>query len=281
MTMKLLDGRAVREQNIPLLIGKIKGLSFVPCLVIIQIGNRPDSDAFIRAKKSFAKKIGVNEMHIQLDEKVTQDEVLSAIRKYNNDKDVQGIIVQLPLPIHLNSETIIDSIDPKKDVDGLTPFNMKRLVDGHDEAIIPATARGIRQLLKFYNIDWFGKKVTVVGRSTLVGKPISLMCLNENATVTVCHSRTSNLEEETRSADILIVAIGKPNFIGKKHIKEEQILIDVGISRQSDGTLTGDVNFEEVKDIVEMITPVPGGVGQMTVLALFENLADLCYNFVD
>lgn len=276
--MKLLDGKIVREQSIPLLIEKIKGLSFVPCLVIIQIGNRPDSDAFIRAKKSFAKKIGVNEMHIQLDEKVTQDEVLSIIRDYNNDKDVHGIIVQLPLPIHLNSETIIDSIDPKKDVDGLTPFNMKRLVDGHDEAIIPATARGIRQLLKFYNIDLFGKKVTVVGRSTLVGKPIALMCLNENATVTVCHSRTSNLEEETRSADILIIAIGKPNFIGKKHIKEGQILIDVGISRQSDGTLTGDVNFEEVKDIVEMITPVPGGVGQMTVLALFENLSDLCYN---
>lgn len=276
--MKLLDGKIVREQSIPLLIEKIKGLSFVPCLVIIQIGNRPDSDAFIRAKKSFAKKIGVNEMHIQLDEKVTQDEVLSIIREYNNDKDVHGIIVQLPLPIHLNSETIIDSIDPKKDVDGLTPFNMKRLVDGHDEAIIPATARGIRQLLKFYNIDLFGKKVTVVGRSTLVGKPIALMCLNENATVTVCHSRTSNLEEETRSADILIIAIGKPNFIGKKHIKEGQILIDVGISRQSDGTLTGDVNFEEVKDIVEMITPVPGGVGQMTVLALFENLSDLCYN---
>jgi methylenetetrahydrofolate dehydrogenase (NADP+)/methenyltetrahydrofolate cyclohydrolase len=276
--MKLLDGKLVRESGLPVLTERIKNLSFVPCLVIIQIGNRPDSDAFIRAKKSFAKKIGVNEIHVQLSEQVSQQEVLEVIAKYNGEKDVQGIIVQLPLPIHLNSETIIDSIDPKKDVDGLTPFNMKRLLDGHEEAIIPATARGIRQLLKFYNIDLFGKKVTVVGRSTLVGKPIALMCLNENATVTVCHSRTSNLAEETRKADILIVAIGKPNFIGKDHVNKSQIVIDVGISRQADNTLTGDVNFEEVKDLVEMITPVPGGVGQMTVLALFENLIDLCYN---
>ena len=155
---------------------------------------------------------------------------------------------------------------------------MKRLVDGYEEAIIPATALGIRQLLKFYNIDLFGKKVTVVGRSTLVGKPVALMCLNENATVTICHSKTANLETETKNCDVLIVAIGKPNFIDRKHVKTGQIVIDVGISRQQDGSLTGDVNFEEIKDIVEMITPVPGGVGQMTVLSIFENLADLCYN---
>ena len=276
--MKILDGKVAREHYVSLLTEKIKALSFVPCLAIIQIGNRPDSDAFIKAKKSFAKKIGVKEIHIQLDEKVGQEEVLEIINKYNEDSDVQGIIVQLPLPIHLNSETIINSINPNKDVDGLTPFNMKRLVDGHEGAIIAATARGIRQLLKFYNIDMFGKKVVVVGRSTLVGKPTALMCLNENATVTVCHSKTKNLEVETKNADVLIVAIGKPNFINKNHVKAGQIVIDVGISRQSDNTLTGDVDFEEVKDIVEMITPVPGGVGQMTVLSLFENLADLCYN---
>lgn len=276
--MKILDGKIVREHYLPILINKFVELGYTPCLVIIQIGNRPDSDAFIRAKKSFAKKIGVNVIHIQLDEKVEQKEVLDIIEKYNNDNTVQGIIVQLPLPIHLNSEKIIDLINPTKDVDGLTPFNIKRLVDGQTKAIIPATARGIRELFNFYKIDLFGKKVTVIGRSTLVGKPIALMCLNENSTVTVCHSKTEKIEEETRKADIIIVAIGKPNFINKKHVKNGQIVIDVGISRQLDSTLTGDVNFEEVKDIVEMITPVPGGVGQMTVLALFENLLDLCYN---
>jgi methylenetetrahydrofolate dehydrogenase (NADP+)/methenyltetrahydrofolate cyclohydrolase len=275
--MKILDGKLVREQSLPILIERIKNLSFVPCLAIIQVGNRPDSDAFIRAKKSFATKLGIKNIHIQLDEKIEQDKVLEVINKYNGDSEVIGIIVQLPLPIHLNSEIIIDAISPSKDVDGLTPLNIKRLVDGHDEAIIPATARGIRQLLKFYNIDLFGKKVTVVGRSTLVGKPIALMCLNENATVTVCHSKTQNLEEETKKADVLIVAIGKPNFIDRNHIRKGQIVIDVGISRQLDNSLTGDVNYEEIKDMVDMITPVPGGVGQMTVLAVFENLVDLCY----
>jgi methylenetetrahydrofolate dehydrogenase (NADP+)/methenyltetrahydrofolate cyclohydrolase len=275
--MILLDGRIARAHYLPLLIERIKGLSFTPCLVIIQIGNRADSDAFIRAKKSLAQKIGVKEIHIQLDEKVTQSEVLDVIYKYNKDKDVQGIIVQLPLPLHLNTETIIDSIDPKKDVDGLTPLNIKRLVDGHEEAIIPATARGIRQLCRFYNIDFFGKKVVVVGRSTLVGKPVALMCLNENATVVVCHSKTKNIENETKNADILVVAIGKKHFINQKHIKNGQIIIDVGITRNEEG-LHGDVDFHKVKDIVEMITPVPGGVGQMTVLSLFENLVDACYN---
>lgn len=278
MFMQILDGKLIREKNTPLLIEKIKSLSFVPCLAIIQVGNRPDSTSYIKAKKSFAKKIGINEIHIQLDESVSQDEVINIIKKYNEDNSVQGIIVQLPLPIGLSSEIIINSIDSRKDVDGLTPLNIKRLVDGNENAIISATARGINQLLKFYNIDLFAKKVTVVGRSTLVGKPIALMCLNENATVTVCHSKTNNLEDETKKADVLIVAIGKPNFIGKNHVKSGQIVIDVGISRQTDNTLTGDVNFEEIKDIVEMITPVPGGVGQMTVLALFENLVDLCYS---
>jgi len=276
--MKILDGKLVREEGIEALKKSISELSFVPCLAIIQVGNRPDSDAFIRAKKSFAKKIGVNEIHIQIPENIKQGELIDIVKKYNEDKDVQGIIVQLPLPIHLNSEAILNAIDSKKDVDGLTPINMKRLLDGHDEAIIPATTRGIRQLLKYYNIELFGKKVVVVGRSTLVGKPIALMCVNENATVTICHSKTSNLKEETKSADIIIVAVGKPNLIDKEYVKAGQIIIDVGISRQMDNTLIGDVNFNEVKDIVEMITPVPGGVGQMTVFSLFENLLDLCYN---
>jgi len=279
--MKLLDGRIAREHYIESLIKRVNELYFTPFLIIIQIGNRPDSDSFIKAKKSFAKKIGVKELHIQLDENVKQAEVLEIVNKYNKDVSVNGIIIQLPLPIHLNSEIIIDAIDPKKDVDGLTSFNIKRLVSGHDETTIPATARGIRQLFQFYNIDLFGKKVVVIGRSTLVGKPVALMCLNENATVTICHSKTKNLKEETKKADIIMVAIGKPNFITNEYINKDQIVIDIGISRQADNTLTGDVDFQSVKDIVGMITPVPGGVGQMTVLALFENLIDACYNKIN
>lgn len=276
MVALLLDGKKAREHYTPLLIERVKQLSFKPCLVIIQVGNRADSEAFVKGKKAFAREIGVEERHIQLDEKVSQSEVLEVIKECNTDSTVQGIIVQLPLPLHLNPETVIDSINPHKDVDGLTPLNTQRLIHGHEEAIVPATARGIRQLCEFYKIELFGKKVTVVGRSTLVGKPVALMCLNENATVTICHSKTADLERETQNSDVLIVAIGKARFIGKKHVKEGQIVIDVGITRQDSGELSGDVNFNEVKDIVQTITPVPGGVGQMTVLALFENLIDAC-----
>lgn len=267
--MKILDGKVAREAYTSRLIEKIKALPFTPCLVIIQVGTRADSDAFIKAKKSFAQKIGVKEIHVKLDEKISQEEVLEQVRKYNEDKTVQGIIVQLPLPTHLDADAIINSIDPKKDTDGLTPAT----------SYTAATARGISDLLKFYEIELKNKRVTVVGQSKLVGKPIAEMCRDEGAIVTVCDSKTENLEEKTKIADILIVAIGKPNFINEKYISKGQIVIDVGITRQAEGsTLLGDVDFQGVKDIVDMITPVPGGVGQMTVLALFENLIDACYN---
>ncbi len=175
--------------------------------------------------------------------------------------------MQLPLPAHLNPDAIINSIDPKKDTDGLTPTSN----------YMPATARGIHDLLKFYDIGLSEKKVTVVGQSKLVGKPISLMCAREGALVTACDSKTMELAEKTRSAEVLIVAIGKPHFITKEYVSEGQVVIDVGITRHTDNnSLVGDVDFEAVKDFVGKITPVPGGVGQMTVLALFENLIDAC-----
>lgn len=276
--MQLLDGKKVREERTPVLVERLKALSFVPCLVIIQIGNREDSTAFIAAKKAFAKKLGVKEIHIQLEEKVTGKEIISVIQKYNGDKEVQGIILQLPLPIHIDSDEVIDAILPSKDIDGLTSYNVKRWMNGHENAFMPATTRGIKELLEHYSIDLFGKKVTIVGRSSLVGKPTALMCLNQNATVTICHSKTVGLENETKKADVLIVAIGKPSFIGKTFVSKGQVVIDVGITRLSNGKLSGDVNFEEAKNIVGSLTPVPGGVGQMTVLALFENLVDACYN---
>ncbi len=276
--MQLLDGKLVREARLPLLLQKIKELSFVPTLVIIQVGNREDSTAFIKAKKSFAQKIGIKEIHLAFPENISQSELISEIKKQSEDTNVHGIIVQLPLPPHIDPLEVIEAIDPKKDVDGLTSFNTKHLLSGHEKAIMPATTRGIKELLDYYKIDLFNKKVAMVGRSNLVGKPTALMCLNQNATVTICHSKTENLAKETREADILIVAIGQPLFIGKECVHTNQIVIDVGINRLENGTLAGDVNFEEVKDIVKMITPVPGGVGQMTVLALFENLIDACYN---
>ncbi len=266
--MILLDGKTARAHYSSLLEKRIKELSFVPCLVILQVGNRTDSDSYIKAKKSFAQKIGVKEIHVNFDEKISQEELIEAVKKYNEDKSVNGIIIQLPLPPQINSEIVLNLIDPKKDIDGLNCATK----------FLPATARGIRELIKFYKIELAGKKVTVLGRSKLVGEPVARMCHEEGAIVTVCHSKTENIPEKAQAADILIVAIGKPNFVDKKYVKEGQIVIDVGITRHSEGKLIGDVNFDEVKDIVQMITPVPGGVGQMTVLALFENLIDACYD---
>lgn len=265
--MQLLDGRIAREHYVSLLKDRISKLSFSPCLVIIQVGMRADSDAFIKAKKAFAQKIGAKEIHVKLDENISQKEILEIIAQYNSDKTVQGIIVQLPLPTHLNPDEIINTIDPKKDTDGLTK----------NTQYMPATARGIRDLLSFYKINLSDKRVTVVGQSKLVGKPIGDMCEKEGAIVTRCDSKTKDIPEKTKVADVVIIAIGKPRHITREFLSPNQIVIDVGITRQ-EPMLVGDVDFENVKDIVSAITPVPGGVGQMTVLALFENLIDACYN---
>lgn len=276
--MNIIDGRKARGFLVVDLKKRIESLPFSPCLAIVQVGNREDSTAFIKAKKSFASRIGVKEEHLIFPENISKESLLKEIDKLNKRKDVNGIIVQLPLPIHLNPLEIIDAIDWRKDVDGLTSWNTRRCLAGDENSIMPATARGVKELLQFYKIDLFNKKVAVVGRSMLVGKPIAMMCLNQNATISICHSKTKNLEEEIKRADIVIVAIGKPKFIGKNHITKGQIVVDVGINRLENGLLCGDVDFEKVKDAVSMITPVPGGVGQMTVLALFENLVDICYN---
>ncbi len=267
--MQLLDGKIARAHYTDLLKSKISSSSVILHLVIIQVGNRPDSDAFIRSKKAFAQKIGARETHIQLPLESTQEEVQEKIRNANIDTSVHGIIVQLPLPPHMNPDVIVETIDPLKDVDGLTSSTKFRA----------ATARGIQELLDFYNISIKGKKVTVFGRSKLVGKPIADMCMKQGASVTVCSRETEGNLEKARTSDILIVAIGQPLFINKDFIHDGHIVIDVGITRVNDA-LVGDVDFNAVKDSVSMITPVPGGVGQMTVLALFENLYDAWYTRV-
>ena len=276
MSPTILDGRKTREALMPELIARVKGLSFVPKLAIIQVGSRPDSSAYIKGKQAFASKIGIEEKLIKVDESISQSELIEIVKECNVDASIRGIIVQLPLPLTIHQDTIIDTIDPRKDVDGLTALNVKRWLEGREDAVVPATARGVHELLKHYDINLFGKKVTVIGRSMLVGKPIAAMCLAENATVSICHSKTPNLEDYTKEADVVIVAIGKPGFITGKHVKAGQVIVDVGISNSVEGKLTGDVDFEPVSKIVSAISPVPGGVGLMTVIALFENLVDLC-----
>jgi methylenetetrahydrofolate dehydrogenase (NADP+)/methenyltetrahydrofolate cyclohydrolase len=267
--MILIDGRKAREYYLPLLVERIKSLPTQPTLLIVQVGSRADSDAFIKGKKSFALKIGAKEIHKKFGENVTQAEVIDFIKAHNDDKNINGIIIQLPLPAHLNSDEIIQNINPLKDVDGLT----------HNTKFMPATARGISELLDFYKIKLANKNVVVMGRSKLVGGPIASMCRVRGAAVTVLHSKSEKIQDLTKKAEILIVSIGKAKLIDKKYISNGQTVIDVGINRIGDAgnsRLVGDVDFNSVKDIVEMITPVPGGVGQMTVLALFENLVDAC-----
>ncbi len=285
MSATILDGRKTRDERVPELAKRVSALSSTPTLAIIQAGNRDDSNSYINAKKAFGKKIGVNVKHIQVLETVPQSELISIVQECNADVTIQGIIVQLPLPIEIDDDAVIDSILPSKDVDALTAHSVKRWLDGNEDALLPATARGIRTLLKSYKIDLFGKKVAVIGRSTLVGKPVIAMCLNENATVTVCHSKTQDLAKETKVADVVICVAGKPGLIQKKNVKKGQVIIDVGINTLvgeklddeiETKKLVGDVDFEAVNKVVAAITPVPGGVGPMTVLSLFENLMDLC-----
>lgn len=276
MSPKLLSGITARDSRIPALIEKIKALSSVPQLAIIQVGDRADSTAYIAAKKAFAEKIGVGTRHIHLKETVTQAEVLEAIETNNADTSVQGIIVQLPLPSHIDRMTIIEAINPNKDVDGLTSANYDKLIAEDWSGITPATARGVMELFEHYSINLSGKKVAVVGRSRLVGTPIAVLCKKAGADVIICHSKTPDIAHETKQADIVIVAVGKPGLISVEHIKNGAIIIDIGISKAEDGALKGDVDHEAVAGIVSAITPVPGGVGPMTVLGLFENLVDAC-----
>jgi methylenetetrahydrofolate dehydrogenase (NADP+)/methenyltetrahydrofolate cyclohydrolase len=272
----ILDGRQTREALLPKLIGQIRALGFAPTLAIIQVSDRPDSAAFIRAKTALAKKIGVKIVHVHKPESISERDLVTAVEQCNADRSIHAIIVQMPLPLGINKDAVIDTIDPSKDADGLTAVNVKRWLEGRQDAVMPATARGIRTLLRHYDIELFGKKVAVVGRSMLVGKPVIALCLNENATVIACHSKTPDLAEKTRDADIIIVAAGRPGLIGADHVRAGQTVIDVGINRTERGGLTGDVDFAAVEGLVAAITPVPGGVGPLTVLSLFENVADLC-----
>ena len=241
-----------------------------PSLVVIQVGDDPASNIYVNSKAKLALEIGYEFCHVKFNSDVTEEEIITKIEEINENDKINGVIVQLPIPKHLNANKIINKIDPIKDIDGLTELNAGKLLTG-DASLVSCTPKGIITLLKHYNIELQGKHVVIVGRSNLVGKPLIGLCLNENATVTICHSKTKNLEEITKTADILIVAIGKSRFINEKYVKEGSIIVDVGINRV-DGKLSGDVDFDSVFKKSSFITPVPGGVGPMTTISLMENV---------
>ena len=279
----ILDGKAVRDRRKASLAEKVRGYTCAPKLAIIQIGDNSESDVYIGQKISFGQDIGCEIVYVRFEKERKEADVIAKIRELNADASVSGIIVQIPIAPGFSESNIIEAIDPRKDVDGMHSVNVKALAHNLP-GIIPATTRGILTLLDEYKIEIAGKKAVVVGRSALVGRPTALALLNRDATVTVCHSKTGNLSQEAKSAVILIVAAGKPGLISSEHVSPGQIVVDVGINVTTTGEkleeevpkrkLSGDVDFEKVSRIVAAISPVPGGVGPMTVLSLFENLLD-------
>ena len=266
----LLDGKPVKKELLEKLKEELLTLPRQLGLTVIQVGEDPASKVYVGQKEKMALEVGYNFNHVKLDENVTEEELLKVIDELNADELVDGILVQMPLPKHLDAKKIQNRVDPFKDVDGLCDINAGKLMHNVD-TLVPCTPYGIMSMLEHYNIDVTGKNVVVIGRSDLVGKPIAQLMQNANATVTVCHSKTANLTEYTKMADILVVAIGKANFITGDMIKENAVVIDVGINRV-DGKLVGDVDFTSAEEIASYITPVPGGVGQMTVAELGRNV---------
>ncbi len=273
---ELIDGKLISSQikdECKEKVASLKEKGIEVTLAVIQVGEDPASSVYVNNKKKACEYIGANSLSYNLPEDSTQEELLKIIDDLNNDPKVDGILVQLPLPKHFDEDEVIRRINPDKDVDGFHPINVGRLSIG-EKGFVSCTPAGIIELLKRSNVEIEGKECVIIGRSNIVGKPMSMLMLRENATVTVCHSRTKNLKEVTKRADILIVAIGKPKMIDASYVKDGAVVIDVGIHRPDPDSkkLCGDVDFESVEPIAGKITPVPGGVGPMTIAMLMSNL---------
>lgn len=268
--MTILDGKQLRDKKIEELKNELRELKEKLGLAVIQVGNDEASNVYVKQKENLAKNLGYEFIHEKLDESITTNELINYIETLNYHDYIDGIIVQMPLPKHIDEKLVQNSIDPFKDVDGLTFINQGKLLSG-EETLIPCTPKGVIDLLQEYNIEIEGKNIVVVGRSVLVGKPLSILLTNRNATVTLCHSKTINLSEYTKEADILISAVGKKHIITEDMVKNNAVVIDVGITRV-DGKLYGDVDFDNVVNKASFITPVPGGVGPMTVYELMNNV---------
>ncbi len=271
---QIIDGKLVSahiREEIKKDVESIKSQSGItPGLAVILVGEDPASQVYVRNKHKACADVGINSVQIYMPAETTEDELLSKIGELNADSSVHGILVQLPLPKHINEEKIILAISPEKDVDAFHPVNVGRIMTGK-YSYLPCTPAGVMTLLDYYKIDISGKNCVIIGRSNIVGKPMALLLLEKNGTPTICHSRTQNLKEITKDADILVVAIGKANFIKGDDIKEGAVVIDVGINRLPDGKLCGDVEFDTAAQRASYITPVPGGVGPMTITTLLRN----------
>jgi methylenetetrahydrofolate dehydrogenase (NADP+) / methenyltetrahydrofolate cyclohydrolase len=271
----LIKGKDLSAKIVEKIRQEVLNYDKKPTLVVIIVGNDPASQLYVSKKKHTAEMIGFNSRVIELEKSISQEDLEKQIEILNQDKNVNGILVQIPLPKHINAYTAIEKILPEKDVDGLHPVNIGRLAIGLKPYAISCTPYGIIKLLEENNIEIEGKHVVIIGRSNIVGKPLSYLLLNRNATVTICHSKTKNLPEIASQADILVAAVGIPKFVKSNWVKEGAIVIDVGINRTEEGKLIGDVDFEEIEKKAGYITPVPGGVGPMTIAMLLSNTFEL------
>jgi methylenetetrahydrofolate dehydrogenase (NADP+)/methenyltetrahydrofolate cyclohydrolase len=272
MTARIIDGKGIAAEirnDLKAQVAELTAKGKTPGLVVILVGDDPASTVYVRNKERSSKEIGINSIVHRLPAETTREELLGLIEKLNNDDTVHGILVQLPLPSHLDEEEVINTISPKKDVDGFHPINAGKLLIGDEDAFVACTPAGVLELVKRTDVPIKGQNVVIVGRSNIVGKPAAVLFLREHATVTVCHSRTKDVAEECRRADILVAAVGRPEMIKKDWVKPGAVVIDVGINRV-DGKLVGDVDFEGVKEVAGAITPVPGGVGPMTIAMLLK-----------
>ncbi|EEG33727.1 bifunctional methylenetetrahydrofolate dehydrogenase/methenyltetrahydrofolate cyclohydrolase FolD [Neisseria flavescens] len=274
MAAQLIDGKKISQQRIEAVAQAVKARQekglHTPCLAVVLVGDDPASAVYVRNKKLACQKSGIESRSYELPSETMQDDLLKLVDELNGDPAVDGILVQLPLPAHIDSQAVLERIEPHKDVDGFHPYNIGRLVVKMP-LMRPCTPKGVMTLLEAYGIDPKGKKAVVVGASNIVGRPQALELLLSRATVTICHSATQNLAEEVAAADILVVGVGIPNFVKGEWVKPGAVVIDVGINRLDDGSLCGDVEFDVAKERASMITPVPGGVGPMTIATLLEN----------
>lgn len=273
MSAKLINGLEIAKklrEEMKQKVSELKKEGITPHLTVILVGDDPASKSYVSGKEKAAKEIGISSEVIHMEADATEAELLAKISELNQDPDVHGILVQLPLPSHIDENKVIEAIDPNKDVDGFHPINVGKMILNQD-TFLPCTPHGIIKLLEAIDCDLEGKHAVVVGRSNIVGKPMGQLLLNRNATVTYCHSRTKNLKDLTKMADVLIVAVGKAHFIDASYVKDGAVVIDVGVNRLEDGSLTGDVHFDSVKEKASFITPVPKGVGPMTITMLMEN----------
>lgn len=270
---KIISGKEVSEAvklRVADEVKQLKANSIEPCLAVILVGDDPASRVYVNNKKKACEFCGIRSLEYVLPAETTQDELVALVEKLNEDKTVNGILCQLPLPKHLDEKTILNLIRPEKDVDAFHPENVGHIMIG-DFNFLPCTPAGIMEMLRYEKIDLDGKNCVVIGRSNIVGKPMAMLMLKENATVTICHSRTKNLKEIVAGADVIVAAVGRPNFVTADMVKEGAVIIDVGINRMDDGKLCGDVDFEACKEKASYITPVPGGVGPMTIATLMQN----------